>query len=259
MYSVYILSHDLIGIILHTFGKLMLLYILYSFLFLLLSVCIVFTALLALPIRLFVRLEKTNSPLAIRMEIAPLCGLLGVGYEQQAGLKWYYILLSNREIVKRPYKKKLKPPKKKKIKKPEKKLPEKKKTLTEKINNLWEMKKEFSQPFIKTVKKVLKSVNFRESVIDFTFGTGNPALTGKLYGTLVVLQKIFSKKLKIQVKPDFLNTGINGKFQMKVDFYLWRFIRCVWPLGKAILIKYWKDRKLKRIHKYKTNNISHAA
>ena len=172
---------------------------------------------------------------------------------------WYYILISNREIVKRPYKKKLKPPKKKKIKKPEKKLPEKKKTISEKINNLWKMKKEFSQPFIETVKKVLKSVNFRESVIDFTFGTGNPALTGKLYGTLVVLQKIFSKKLKIQVKPDFLNTGINGKFQMKVDFYLWRFIMCVWPLGKAILIKYWKDRKLKRIHKYKTNNISHAA
>ena len=220
---------------------------------------IILALLLFLPAGLFIRLEKNGSPLRLRASFAPFSGFLGLGYEQQAAKRFFILSTLGKDLIRHRIIKKPKPPEKKRGKPKPVKEEKPKQRLSERIKRVGALVTELYDPFMRTLRGVLRSLRIRESEVEFTYGTGNAMLTGKLYGVFLVLNRMLPEKVTINARPDFTSAGFTGSIYVKGDILIWRLLIGLFPMGKAVIVHYLREWRRKRAKKHQPTKITSTA
>ena len=101
--------------------------------------------------------------------------------------------------------------------------------------------------FLKRLGRVL---GLHQVMCDVILGTGNPALTGRLFGYVQALTAFMGPRARICMQPDFVQTKVVGDVKLELSFYLYRLIWavvCLLGSGlKAFGKDWWGERKRKR-------------
>ena len=100
------------------------------------------------------------------------------------------------------------------------------------------------------MKRLSKTIAFRHLELNLELGTDDPALTGRLFGYIEATKRIFGKRIRISLTPDFLQPRFAGTGSLKLSIYLHRLIFAALALilrGGLMRAKiWWTKRKIRR-------------
>jgi len=84
--------------------------------------------------------------------------------------------------------------------------------------------------FNKSISALFKSFTLESMDVEALLGTGNPALTGEIFGLIQTIS-LFTSKVKFSMVPEFTTSKFEGKFLVKFRFVLacllWRFMQII--------------------------------
>ena len=99
-------------------------------------------------------------------------------------------------------------------------------------------------------KRLSKTIALQYIELNLEVGTGNPAFTGRLFGYVEAAKRVFGKRIRISLTPDFVQPRFAVSGSLKLSIYLYRFIFAVLPLavrGGLLSAKiWWTERKNRR-------------
>ena len=68
-----------------------------------------------------------------------------------------------------------------------------------------------------------------------TFGTGDPAETGMVFGWLMALRKVLGPRFRLDAHPDFVRKRMEGRLALKVLIKPYRVLGALLVLGGRLL------------------------
>ena len=99
-------------------------------------------------------------------------------------------------------------------------------------------------------KRLSKTIALQYIELNLEVGTDNPAFTGRLFGYVEAAKRVFGKRIRISLTPDFVQPRFAVSGSLKLSIYLYRFIFAVLPLavrGGLLSAKlWWTERKNRR-------------
>ena len=99
-------------------------------------------------------------------------------------------------------------------------------------------------------KRLSKTIALQYIELNLEVGTDNPAFTGRLFGYVEAAKRVFGKRIRISLTPDFVQPRFAVSGSLKLSIYLFRFIFAVLPLavrGGLLSAKiWWTERKNRR-------------
>jgi hypothetical protein len=100
---------------------------------------------------------------------------------------------------------------------------------------------------MKFFKRILHAFRLKRLDADVSFGTGNPATTGILYGWIQCLNESTFDRFEATFKPDFFRKKFHGKIELTVRFFLIKLVLSALIGGfEVFLTSRSKTRSLKR-------------
>ena len=100
------------------------------------------------------------------------------------------------------------------------------------------------------IKRLLKTIALQHAELNLDLGTDDPAFTGRLFGYIEATKRIFGKRIRISLTPDFLQPRFAGSGSLKLSIYLHRLIFAALALilrGGLMRAKIrWTKRKIQR-------------
>ncbi len=100
------------------------------------------------------------------------------------------------------------------------------------------------------MKRLLKTISLQHAELNLELGTDDPAFTGRLFGYIEAFKRIFGKRIRISLTPDFLQPRFAGSGSLKLSIYLHRLIFAALALairGGLWRAKiWWTERKNRR-------------
>ena len=100
------------------------------------------------------------------------------------------------------------------------------------------------------IKRLLKTIALQHAELNLELGTDDPAFTGRLFGYIEATKRIFGKRIRISITPDFLQPRFAGSGSLKLSIYLHRLIFAALALilrGGLMRAKiWWTERKIQR-------------
>ena len=139
------------------------------------------------------------------------------------------------------------PPQKKKKTKPKKPDKMKKKAESDRkqrrnLRELWSsvrrgkaMFQRFREPAFCFLRSLLRAFRVRSICGDLTFGTGNPAETGMIFGWVMALREVLGPRFRLDARPDFVQGRIEGTLALKALIKPHRVLWALLGLGGKLL------------------------
>jgi hypothetical protein len=102
--------------------------------------------------------------------------------------------------------------------------------------------KRFRHRFYPAVRAVIRSIRFRSLVLKGHMGLRTPAATGIVFGCAQSVQYLFSEKVSIDLKPDFI--------RQKSELFLNLQLQCIlfvllWRIMLSLVNAYWSNLECK--------------
>ena len=122
----------------------------------------------------------------------------------------------------------------------------------------WDLKQFLSYvgnalPFViltQFMKRLSKTIVFQHLELNLELGTDDPSFTGRLFGYIEAFKRIFGKRIRISLTPDFLQPRFAGSGSLKLSIYLHRLIFAALVLtvrfGLSEAKAWWTERKNRR-------------
>lgn len=221
-----------------------------------------------LPIRMGAIGSVTEEGVGFRIWVRPWAGLLGGGLDQVGAVRRVGPMLGSWFPWGKRLKKKEAVAEKeagKEEKKEEEEVEEEKEeepepvvqTLRERVDHVlvlvergYAYLQELGPAAGRFLKRLGRVLGLHQVMCDVVLGTGNPALTGRLFGYVQALTAVMGPRIKIYMQPDFVQTKVIGNVKLELSFYLYRLIWavvCLLGSGlKAFGKDWWGKRKRKR-------------
>ena len=98
-----------------------------------------------------------------------------------------------------------------------------------------ELFQRFREPAFCFLKSFLRAFRVRSICGDLTFGTGDPAETGMVFGGLMALREILGPRFRLDARPDFVRERIEGRLVLKVLIRPYRVLGALLVLGGTLL------------------------
>ena len=99
------------------------------------------------------------------------------------------------------------------------------------------------------IKRLLKTISLQHAELNLELGTDDPAFTGRLFGYIEAFKRIFGKRIRISLTPDFLQPRFAGSGSLKLSIYLHRLIFAALALavrGGLMRAKIWWTKRKNR-------------
>ncbi len=99
------------------------------------------------------------------------------------------------------------------------------------------------------IKRLLKTISLQHAELNLELGTDDPAFTGRLFGYIEATKRIFGKRIRISLTPDFLQPRFAGSGSLKLSIYLHRLIFAALALavrGGLMRAKIWWTKRKNR-------------
>lgn len=74
------------------------------------------------------------------------------------------------------------------------------------------------------MKHLSKTIAFRHLELNLELGTDDPAFTGRLFGYIEAFKRVFGKRIRISLTPDFVQPRFAGSGSLRLSIYLHRLI-----------------------------------
>ena len=88
----------------------------------------------------------------------------------------------------------------------------------------------FREPAFRFLRSLLRAFRVRSVYGDLTFGTGDPAETGMVFGGLMALREVLGPRFRLDARPDFVRKRMEGRVALKV------LIKPYWVLGALLVL-----------------------
>ena len=98
-------------------------------------------------------------------------------------------------------------------------------------------------------KRLSKTIALQHLELNLELGTDDPALTGRLFGYIEAFKRIFGKRIRISLSPDFLQPRFAGSGSLRFSIYLHRLIFAALALavrGGLMRAKIWWTKRKNR-------------
>jgi len=79
---------------------------------------------------------------------------------------------------------------------------------------------QFAPPAVRLLAGLGKSIRLRHLRLDGRFGLADPASTGQVFGYLQGVRALLPERLGLELRPNFVSQGVDGRFYLAVHFYL---------------------------------------
>ena len=79
---------------------------------------------------------------------------------------------------------------------------------------------EFWRPGLRLVRQLAQTFHLRRLRLSGRFGLQDPAATGQAFGYLQAARGVLPRWLRLELSPDFVHQGVQGKAQLAIHFYL---------------------------------------
>ena len=100
------------------------------------------------------------------------------------------------------------------------------------------------------LKRLPKTIALQHAELNLELGTDDPAFTGRLFGYIEATKRIFGKRIRISITPDFMQPRFAGSGSLRLSIYLHRLIFATLALvvrGGLLRAKiWWTKRKIRR-------------
>ena len=170
---------------------------------------------LALPLAIRLHLDRTDTVLYLRLDVAAFCGLLGPGLSRQKAKRRLHLLFLGRSLFSLSTSSGRKktghsppPPTP-----PEQKEPSVSRARFALIRWLW-------GPGLDLLTALPRILALKKIHVRGRFGLENPARTGSIFGYLQSLDFAFGRRLRIDLLPDFTRPGFQGRLDLVVHLHL---------------------------------------
>ncbi len=103
------------------------------------------------------------------------------------------------------------------------------------------------QPIVwRFVKRLFHIIRFRRLEMDVTIGTGDPALTGKLFGYVQAVRPLLGKHFRFDMRPDFTRERAEVTGALELSVYVYRIL---WAVSCLLIRGGWAGWRIWRIEK----------
>ena len=90
------------------------------------------------------------------------------------------------------------------------------------------------KPLLKFLGRLLKTVWFRKLEFNGSAGAGSPEVTGRIMGVVYATNESLGKRVRLDVQPDFMASGLKGKVTFEIWFWLGYLFIAVVPAATEI-------------------------
>ena len=85
----------------------------------------------------------------------------------------------------------------------------------------------FKRPAIGLLGRLGKTIRFRHLIVQGQLGAGQPEATGKLYGYIQAANGMTGDRVRIDLRPDFVEGGFKGRARFEIWFSIVRLLVAV--------------------------------
>ncbi|MCK5733862.1 MAG: DUF2953 domain-containing protein [Candidatus Latescibacteria bacterium] len=93
----------------------------------------------------------------------------------------------------------------------------------------------FREPAFCFLRSLLRAFRVRSICGDLTFGTGDPAETGMIFGWVMALREALGPRFRLHARPDFVQERIEGTLALKALIKPYRVLWALLALGGRLL------------------------
>ena len=93
----------------------------------------------------------------------------------------------------------------------------------------------FREPAFCFLSSLLRASRVRSICGDLTFGTGDPAETGMIFGWVMALREVLGPRFRLDARPDFVQERIEGTLALKALIKPYRVLWALLALGGRLL------------------------
>ena len=93
----------------------------------------------------------------------------------------------------------------------------------------------FREPAFCFLRSLLRAFRVRSISGDLTFGAGDPAETGMIFGWMMALGEVFGPRFRLNARPDFVQERIEGTLALKALIKPYRVLWALLVLGGRLL------------------------
>jgi hypothetical protein len=108
----------------------------------------------------------------------------------------------------------------------------------------------FREPAFCFLRSLLPAFRVRSICGDLTFGAGDPAETGMIFGWMMALGEVFGPRFRLNARPDFVQERIEGTVALKVLIKPYRVLWALLGLGGRLLpdelrrrVALWREKR----------------
>ncbi len=100
----------------------------------------------------------------------------------------------------------------------------------------------YAKPGLRFLKVAPRYLRLRGGTVELAFGTGDPAITGKLFGWLCALRPMLPR-IRIYARPVFLERSFCGRAGVRLWILPYRLVWEGARLGVDVLRIWWRERR----------------
>ncbi len=93
-------------------------------------------------------------------------------------------------------------------------------------------------PALESAGRMMRRIQWKECLLDLTVGTGDPAVTGQLFGLSCAAQPFLPAGAKLRLKPEFGRKMFTGTGRIEFGFVLWSLlaeaVRSFIPIARSL-------------------------
>lgn len=175
---------------------------------------------LSLPLAIRLHLDRRDTTLYLRLDIAAFCGLIGLGLSKKKAQLALHLVLLGRSLFSISLPSGREKSRRSPSPAPTEKEPSASRDPFALIRWLW-------GPGMDLLAALPRILALKRVHVRGRFGLGDPARTGSVFGYLQSLGFALGRRLRIDLQPDFTRSGFQGQLDLVVHLHLGLFLLLV--------------------------------
>jgi hypothetical protein len=102
------------------------------------------------------------------------------------------------------------------------------------------------RPALRLLGRLAGTLRLRRLRLQGSFGLGDPAATGQVFGYLQGAQGLLPRGLRLELSPDFVRQGVRGTAHLAIHFHLGKALYLLAGFAARLAWRWWGLRRAAR-------------
>ena len=111
---------------------------------------------------------------------------------------------------------------------------------------LGKLARQLVRPGLHLLRRLAQTIRLHRLRVRGRFGLADPAATGQVFGYLQGARALWPRRLSLQLEPDFVQQGVQGRAQVAIHFYFGKALYLVACFGARLVWRQWTLKRANR-------------